>query len=170
VPWLILPYLLALAAANQLLSGEWRSWQRAVAESYSLGWLPLFDYYIVTKAEAAKNVVGHVLMYFPAGIAIWLRFPRGAATTTLAFAAGALLSLAVETGRYLRPGLEGDINAVAVGGVAAMLAAPLMDLGWSLLAELVRRSGPGALQAHPPWTDGQGAMDRPSAVGDIEDY
>ena len=149
VPWLIVPYLLALAFANQLVSTEWRTWQRALAETYSLGWLPLFDYYIVTKAEAAKNVVGHVLMYLPVGVAVWLRGPR-AGRGALAFALGALLSLVVEAGRYLRPGLEGDINAVAVGGVAAMLAIPLMDHAWSLLAEMVRRRRWGSSPGRSP--------------------
>jgi hypothetical protein len=174
VPWLIVPYLLALAFANQLVSTEWRSWDRAIAETYHLGWLPLFDYYIVTKAEAAKNVVGHVLMYLPVGVAVWLRGPR-AGRGAWAFVIGALLSLVVEAGRYLRPGLEGDINAVVVGGVAAMLAVGLMDLAWALLTELARRIAPAALR--PPDRSSAGAAATfvgrgtwPGADQDVETY
>ena len=140
VPYLAIVYLLTLAAVNRVISTEWRSWPQAMAETNPLGWLPLYDYYIVTKADAAKNMVAHAVMYVPVGVAVWLRVPRRSAMG-VAFILGALLSAAIEVARYLRPGLEGDINAVAVGGVAAMLTVPAMDLVWSLLVELVRRSG-----------------------------
>ena len=139
VPWLVLPYLLALALANQLVSPAWRSFQHGIEETNTLGWLPLYDYYIVTKAAAAKSFVGHVWMYVPVGVAVWLRGPR-TGRAPLAFALAALLSLFVETARYMRPGLEGDINAIAVAGLGAMLTLPLMDRAWSLLVELARRA------------------------------
>ncbi|MFL5258083.1 MAG: hypothetical protein ACJ8AI_35415 [Rhodopila sp.] len=172
VPLLVLPYLLALA--NQLVSTEWRSWQRGIAETYSLGWLPLFDYYIVTKAEAAKNIVGHVLMYVPVGVAVWLRAPQ-AGRGTLAFGLGALLSLLVEAGRYLRPGLEGDINAIAVGGFAAMLTLPVMDMAWLLLVELTRRSHAGAEGDSARCQSDSAALAAPGsplavASGEVEHY
>ena len=37
--------------------------QAAYGDFYNLGLLPGFNYYIVSKAQAAKNIVGHVAMY-----------------------------------------------------------------------------------------------------------
>ncbi|HVZ08536.1 VanZ family protein [Rhodopila sp.] len=168
VPWLVIPYLLALALANQLVSGAWRSWPDAMAQTNPLGWLPLYDYYIVTKAEAAKNLVGHALMYLPVGLAVWLCAPR-TGRMALAFCLGASLSMLVEVARYLRPGLEGDINAVAVGGLAAALALPLLDLAWALLAAIARRS---ASVPAPRSRDRRDLAPPPAgrAAGDVEEY
>jgi VanZ family protein len=169
VPYLAVVYLLTLAAVNRVISTEWRSWAQAMAETYSLGRLPLFDYYIVTKADAAKNIVAHALMYMPLGVAVWLRAPRRGAMA-LAGTLGVLLSAAIEVARYLRPGLEGDINAVAVGGLAAMLTVPLMDLAWSLLTELAQRS---AAAKDRQWdqrdTDAPPALDG-TVTGEAEYY
>jgi hypothetical protein len=51
-----------------------------------------------------------------------------------------VLALCVETARYLRPGLEGDINAVAVGSSGAWLAAKVMPSVWAMLETLVRHT------------------------------
>jgi glycopeptide antibiotics resistance protein len=146
VPLLALPYLFALAEANQLLSLHWQSPTEAIEHLYPLGLIPLFDYYIVPKAEAAKNIVAHVIMYMPVGIALWLRRPWARNGTAAAALAG-VLSLGIETARYLRPGLEGDINAIAVGASAAWLAATLMPSVWAMLETLVRHSLPAPAQA-----------------------
>lgn len=139
VPLLALPYLFVLASANQLLSLHWQSPAQAAQHLYPLGLIPLFDYYIVPKAEAAKNIVAHVIMYLPVGIALWLRRPWGRNGATAAALAGAL-SLCVEAARYLRPGLEGDVNAIAVGAAGAWLAAAVMPSVWAMLETLVRHS------------------------------
>ncbi|MDR3533270.1 MAG: VanZ family protein [Rhodopila sp.] len=62
VPWAIVPYLVVLLLVNRLLSADWLSVQDAIAQANPLGLLPLFDYYIVTKAMAAKNIVGHAVL------------------------------------------------------------------------------------------------------------
>jgi VanZ family protein len=139
VPLLALPYLIALAEANQLVSFQWQSPTEALHNLYPLGFIPLFDYYIVAKSEAAKNIVAHLVMYMPVGIALWLRRPwarNGIAAAALA----AVLSFCVETARYLRPGLEGDINAIAVGAFGAWLAATVMPSIWAMLETLIRHS------------------------------
>jgi hypothetical protein len=75
----------------------------------------------------------------PVGILLWLRY--GEPGVRRAFGVAALLSLVVEVARYFRPGLEGDPNAVVVGGLAAALAARLMPAVWSMLQDLRRQSG-----------------------------
>ena len=47
--------------------------------------------------------------------------------------AAMLLCLAVELGRYLRPGLEGDVNAVALATLSALFSARLMPGIWRML-------------------------------------
>jgi hypothetical protein len=87
----------------------------------------------------------------------------------LAFCLGASLSMLVEVARYMRPGLEGDINAVAVGGLAAALALPLLDLAWALLAAIARRS---ASVPAPRSRDRRDLAPPPAgrAAGDVEEY
>ena len=135
---------------NRLLSLHWLTPHEAIANAYQLGLLPLFDYYIVSKAAAAKNIVGHVLLFMPIGTALWLRdggLRDGGQRGGRAFLLAGLLSLSIETGRYLRPGLEGDINAVAVAGLSAMLAMRLMPTLWSMLATLAGQSASSPSEA-----------------------
>lgn len=144
VPLAVLPYLGCLLLVNRLLSTHWLSFPEAVAQAYPLGLLPLFDYYIVTKAEAAKNIVGHVALYMPVGVMLWLRY--GGQSGGRAFAVASALSFGVELGRYFRPGLEGDINAVVVAGVSAMLAVRLMPAIWAMIEGLGRQSAPAVVR------------------------
>lgn len=134
VPWMTVPYLLAVLLVNRLLSVHWLAPNEAIAQAYPLGIWPLFDYYIVSKAAAAKNIVAHALLYMPIGVGVWLW--AGSQRWGLAFLLAGLLSFGVELGRYLRPGLEGDINAVAVAGLAAALATRLMPVVWSTIERL----------------------------------
>lgn len=140
VPLLAAVYLVALAAVNGLLSSHWQSPMMALADVPLRHFLPLFDYYIVTKAEAAKNIVAHAVMYAPVGVMVWLRARRGGGAT--AFILGAVLGLAVEAGRYMRPDLEGEINAIGVAAISAWLATKLMPAVWWMLG--------GVAHAPPP--------------------
>ncbi len=152
-PWAVIPYLLSVLLVNRLLSVHWLSWPEALAQAYPLGFLPLFDYYIVTKAEAAKNIVAHVVLYMPVGVLLWLRY--GDRVGGVAFVLAALLSFAVELGRYFRPGLEGDVNAIAVAGLASLLAVRLMPSVWSMVQALGRQPVP------PPPAGGRGLHPAP---------
>ena len=127
--WTVLPYLLLLLSVNGLVSTLWQTPAERLHNLYTLGLLPLFDYYIVTKATAAKNIVAHVVMYLPIGVFVWLRGYRSGVAGMSAM----LLATAIELGRYLRPGLEGDINAVALAALSALFAARLMPGIWRLL-------------------------------------
>lgn len=176
LPWLAGPYLLVVLLANRLLSVHWLSPHAAIANAYPLGLVPLFDYYIVSKAAAAKNIVAHALLYMPVGIGLWLR--GGKQRPWQAFLLAALLSLAVELARYLRPGLKGDINAVAVAGLAAVAAMRLMPAAWTMLAMLVREPGMArsGVAIGERWPEGAAALTpgapvkilRPLPLGEIE--
>ena len=81
-------------------------------------------------------------------------------------------SALVEAARYARPGIEGDINAVAVGGLAAALTVWVLDLTWSLLTELVRQTR--AAPVERTWdrrAPGETvALDSAPAAGSVEQY
>ena len=168
VPWLVLPYLAGVLMVNRLLSLHWLSVHEALAQLYPLGLLPLFDYYIVTKAEAAKNIVGHTVLYMPVGVMLWLRY--GTPGTARAFFVAAAVSFAVEIGRYFRPGLEGDLNAIIVAGLASVLAVHLMPPIWSMMRTLIYQSGTSTKRT---WdTRARGVVAKPSSrsVADVEHY
>ena len=128
-----LPYLLALLLANRLLSLHWLSLAGAIDQAYPLGLLPLFDYYIVTKAEAAKNIVGHAVMYMPVGVGTVVSRPRTARRATR-LRAGRGAVVRGRTGALFPSGPGGRHQcrragrAVRVGGGAAD-ADRLVDAG-----------------------------------------
>ncbi len=130
--WAVLPYFGLLLAVNGVVSLDWRTPAEAARSSNLLGLLPLYDYYIVSKSAAASNIVAHAVMYAPIGLFVWLQF--GQARTAAAIAVP--VALVVEAARYLRPGLEGDINAIAVAGIAAYSAARLMPAVWRLVRSI----------------------------------
>jgi len=163
VPWMIPPYLLALLLVNRLLSLHWLSPAGAIEQAHPRSFLPLFDYYIVSKADAAKNIVAHAVMYLPIGAGLWLRDPEPRGVRG-AFWLAALLSFAVELGRCFRPNMQGDVNAVVLAGLSAMAAAGLMPIVWSMLATLARQSAPPPLRL---W-DKRGVAGEP--VGEVEHF
>lgn len=154
VPWLVLPYLALLLAANGLVSTDWVGPDEAWAAVKPRGLMPLYNYYIVGKAEAARNIVAHAVMYAPIGIMAWLARGGGLTAGLLA----ALLAAAVETARWFRPGLEGEVNTIAVAAGAAWLAAGLMPMLWWMLTAI----GPTRAAAEP-----RGAR---AEAGEVEYY
>jgi hypothetical protein len=161
IPWLMIPYVVVLIGVNRLWSFDWLSPHDVISQINLKCLLPLFDYYIVTKAQAAKNIVGHAAMYLPIGVAMWFRYGDKAGGRALVVAAA--LAVAMEVGRYLRPGLEGDVNAVVVAGGAAMLAVWVMPVVWSMLMTLARQSAPGPVRV---W-DKRGVA---GGSGEVEHY
>lgn len=133
VPRAVPIYLLTLFGVNGLLSLDWSTPMAAAGELNRLGLLPLYNYYIVSKAQAAKNIVGHAAMYAPIGVMVWPRLANGGGKIT-ALVLAAILSAIVETSRFLRPGLTPDINAVPLAAVSAWAAAALMPAFWRMLS------------------------------------
>ncbi|HEX4504792.1 MAG TPA: hypothetical protein VH722_03600, partial [Alphaproteobacteria bacterium] len=85
-----------------------------------------------TKLEAARNVVVTGLMFVPVGAMIWLRrgfWSRGAGLSAiLAFS----LSLAMQFGRLITPGLTPDFTDPYIAAVAAAVAFRAMPTLWKL--------------------------------------
>jgi VanZ family protein len=180
VPFVVPVYLVTLAAVNGLLSRDWITPARAADDFYIYGLIPLYNYYIVTKPQAAKNIVGHAILYAPIGVMLWLRMKHDGGKAA-SFAIAASLSAVVEAGRFLRPGLVPDINAIPVAGVGAWAAFTLTPVLWRLLS-VVAIGGLAPVPLQP--ADGAPVMgwrerdvhrrsrrrDRGKVIGDVEDY
>lgn len=154
LPVLVPVYLLLLVYANGLLTRAWVSPEQALTALIAdpRGLLPLWHDYIVSKAHAMQSNAVHVAMYAPIGMMIWLR--RGGSRQA-ALAAGTmagLLSLAIELGRGLKPGLLPDFNEVLIGAIAAAVANRAMTVLWPTLQSVSRSASldGGAAQRSAP--------------------
>ncbi len=136
VPYLLVGYLLLLAFANGLLTRAWVTPEQALAGLKLNGLLPLWYFYISSKAHALQSVIVHVAMYAPIGVMVWLRRGGTPRTAVGAGVMGFLLALAIEAARALKPGLQPDINAPVIGMIAAAAANRLMAVLWPTLMSL----------------------------------
>lgn len=136
LPFAVPLYLVLLVYANGLLTRAWLTPEQALADLDVRGLLPLWHDYIVSKAHALQSDVVHVVMYAPIGAMVWLRHGgtrrSAAASGTFAF----LLSLFIELGRWLKPGLQPDFNEVILGAVAAAVANRAMPVLWPTLLSM----------------------------------
>ena len=130
VPWVTAPYVLAVLYVNRLLSGPWRSLAAARAAFDDLGLLPFYHHYIVSKAHAAESVVAETLCFAPIGVMLALRCGGGRRSVTIAATLAALFSLAIEIGRWLKPGLQPDFSNAIIAAIASGLAARWTPILW----------------------------------------
>lgn len=128
----VVPYLGLLLLANGLAIRHWRGPEPLLAMDQRL-LLPLWSHYIVSKAQAIKSVGVHLAMYTPVGVAIWACRGSGRAQMAAAGILGFILSLAMEIGRAIGPGLAPDFNNAVVGAVAAAAAVPTSRVLWAML-------------------------------------
>jgi VanZ family protein len=138
LPFLVPIYLLLLVYANGLLTRAWVTPDQALAGLDLRGLLPLWHDYIVSKAHALQSGVVHVAMYAPIGVMIWLRRGGERRTALLAGTFAGLLSLAIELGRGLKPGLQPDFNEVVIGAIAAAVANRVMPTLWPIFLSVPR--------------------------------
>jgi VanZ family protein len=136
VPLTAVAYLLLLAYVQDLLQPHWRTPAEALAELDPRGMLPLWHYYIVTKAHAAQDFAAHAAMYAPIGVMAWLRVGHGQGGGWKVGFLAAVLALLVETARGLLPGRATDPDAVIVAGLAAALAFRACPAVWRLLGSV----------------------------------
>jgi hypothetical protein len=132
VTWLILPYGLAVLFVNGLLSPHWRTATQARAAFDSLDLLPFYHDYIVSKAHAAQSIAVELATFAPIGMMVALRSGGGARVWAAALAAS-LFSLAIELGRWFKPGLQPDFSNVLIAALAAGLAARLTPAFWRIV-------------------------------------
>ncbi len=137
VPALVLPYIAAVLFVSGLLTRSWRTVPEAMAALEWRGLLPFWHWYIVTKEHAAQSLVVHLAIYAPIGVMIWLRRGRTRGGAWLAAILAIPFALAIEVGRWFKPGLQPDFNDVPVAAVAAVAAYLAMPRIWRLLEQAI---------------------------------
>jgi hypothetical protein len=133
VPVMILPYVVSVLFVSDLLTPHWRTIPEALAALDELGLLPFYYHYIVSKAHAAESVVVHVLMFAPIGVMMALRRGSGRTAVWTAAIIAASFSLAIEFGRWFKPGLQPDFSNAIIAAVAAGFAVRFTDWFWRML-------------------------------------
>jgi hypothetical protein len=142
IPIALPVYALLVAFGAGLLTRQWVTLDQAIHSLEPEQLLPFWNYYIVTKAHAARSFVINALVYAPIGTMIWVRrgfWSKGAAfSATVAF----FLSLLVEIGRWLKPGLRPDFSDPVIAAAAAAIMFRAMPTLWRMFEREVTRSAP----------------------------
>lgn len=160
-PLVALPYLLALAAVNDLVGGGWLDASSAAAKLAKVSFIPFYYHYFTTEAVAFASVVSRVAMYLPVGGLLWLwQDPRRTSQHVMPNAAmaallAAVLAAACEAARLFKPDLRPDPTNVLIAAAAAGATYALLTLGWRWLVrptEAARHSAPASVPSGRPQT------------------
>jgi VanZ family protein len=134
-------YVFAVLEVNGLLGLHWRNLAEALGSLDRRGLIPFWNWYIVSKAQAAQSQVVHAIMFAPVGVMLSLRRPAKAGDAWAAAALAFLFALMVELGRWFRPGLAPDFYEAVTAALAAGLTVPLMRLMWRVLEDAPDANG-----------------------------
>lgn len=141
VPIAVAVYVVFIAWVSGLFTSEWQSLDVAWATLEPRQLLPFWNFYIVSKAWASESVVAHIVMYAPIGVMVWLRrgfWTRGGTfSATLAFG----LSMFMEVGRWLKPGLRPDFSDPVIAAIAAGVMFKAMPYLWKMFEREAAMSG-----------------------------
>jgi VanZ family protein len=135
VPLLAIAYVLLVLLAKDVIALDWRTPEQAWAGLEWRGLWPFWHAYIVSKSRGLSSMVAHLVIFLPIGAMVWVRRGAGGGAPLLAATLAVLLSLAVETGRWFRPGLQPDITNLIIAGVVGWAGVALSERLWHLLIE-----------------------------------
>ena len=141
LPFAIPVYLLLVMYVSGVLSSQWVGFDVATNRLEPRQFLPFWNFYIVSKAHAAQSLVVGFFMFAPIGVMVWLR--RGFWSSGAKFSAilAFSLSLAMELGRMLGPGLRPDFSDPIVAAIGAAVAFKAMPFLWRMFEREAARSG-----------------------------
>lgn len=139
VPVILVPYVLSVLFINDLLTGHWLTIEEAGATLNYRGLLPLWHYYIVSKAHAMQSLAVHVVSFAPIGVMISLRSDNRPGSARLAAMIAFVFSFMLEIGRWLKPGLQPDFNDPVIAAASAWLVVKAMPLVWQMAESLSSR-------------------------------
>jgi VanZ family protein len=142
VPAAFLVYLLVLSFVSGLWTSEWVTLDQAVNSLEARQFLPFWNYYIVSKAQAVRSLVAHAFIFAPVGMMIWVR--RGFWSKGRGFSAflAFTFSLLVEIGRWFKPGFRPDFSDPLIAAAAAALAFRSMPTLWRMFEREATMSAP----------------------------
>ncbi|QSA96056.1 VanZ family protein [Methylococcus sp. EFPC2] len=139
LPWILPPYLLAVAVLNGAYPGPWLSTQEALARLDSQRWLPFYYHYYTTETAAMVSLLAQAGMYAPVGVAVWAaRLGRRSGMPIAAGVAG-LLALPMEFGKLWLAAGHPDFTNVVIASVSAAITLALCL--W--LERVLREEGAG---------------------------
>jgi glycopeptide antibiotics resistance protein len=141
LPFAIPVYLLLVMFVSGLLTTEWATLDEALNALEPRQFLPFWNFYIVTKARASESFVVEFLMFTPIGVMVWLR--RGFWSSGAKFSAilAFILSLLMEIGRMMKPGLRPDFSDPIIAALGAAAAFKSMPYLWKMFEREAARSG-----------------------------
>jgi glycopeptide antibiotics resistance protein len=131
-------YTLILMFANGLMTRQWVSWDQAVNALEMRQFLPFWNLYIVTKSHAIQSLTIHGLVYAPIGVMIWVRRGFWARGGVFSAVVALLLSLTMELGRWMKPGLRPDFTDPLIAAAAAAIAFKAMPMLWRMFEREAR--------------------------------
>ena len=141
LPIAIPVYLLLVMFVTGLLTSQWTTFDEAGNNLEARQFLPFWNFYIVSKAHATQSLVVTAFMFAPIGVMVWLRrgfwSSGGKFSAFLAFG----LSMLMELGRMLKPGLRPDFSDPIIAAVAAAVAFKAMPILWRMFEREAARSG-----------------------------
>jgi len=136
VPYVWIPYAIAVLYMNGLVTRNWQSFDAARAALDVRGLLPLWHYYIVSKTQAMASLAVHAVMFAPIGVLISLRAKNSRVSAIAAGLIAFAFAFLVELGRWMRPGLQPDFNDAVIAAAAAWLAVKALPVFWQMIGRL----------------------------------
>src|ERR1700758_2634232 len=103
------------------LSAQWRTLQKALAGVHAHTALPFYSHYMVSKAHAAQSVAVQFLIFAPIGVMVVFRRSNRRSQIWTAAVIAFMCSLAIETGRWFKPGLQPDLSNAIIAALSACL-------------------------------------------------
>jgi VanZ family protein len=125
VPWLAVPYVLAVMALSGWWNGAWLGFAGAVQKLSTLDWEPFYYHYWTSEPVAMVSLLAQLAMYAPIGVAAWLRaFARagGRASQWWPAVVATGMALVIEAGKLFAPGARPDPTNLIIAAVGAWLA------------------------------------------------
>lgn len=141
LPFALPIYLILVMFVSGLLTSQWTTFDEAANALEPRQFLPFWNFYIVSKARATESLVVGLFMFAPIGVMVWLR--RGFWSSGAVFSAflAFSLSMLMEIGRLMKPGLRPDFSDPIIAALAAAVAFKAMPILWRMFELEAARSG-----------------------------
>lgn len=133
-------YLVVVMFISGILSNNWTALDEAANAIEPRQFLPFWNFYIVSKAHAAKSLVVGFLMFAPIGAMVWLWRGFWASGARLSAILALTLSLVMELGRMLKSGLRPDFSDPIIAAIAAAITFKAMPFLWRMFEREAARS------------------------------
>jgi VanZ family protein len=141
LPFALPVYLILVMFVSGLLTSQWVTIDEALNALEPRQFLPFWNFYIVSKARAAQSFVVEFLMFAPIGVMIWLRRGFWSSGATFSGSLAFILSMLMELGRLMKPGLRPDFSDPIVAALGAAIAFKSMPTLWKMFEREAARSG-----------------------------